>query len=619
MGLSFVLVQFLSALSHAVLLFLIASGLSLVFGVTRIVNFAHGSFCMLGAYLTYSLCRTFLGSQFFYGALILAAAGMGLLGAGIEISLLRKVYKSHQLYQLLVTFALVLILADLVRLAWGPENLLGPEPPGLAGTVMVGAQQFPVFSIAVIVAGLAVSLALWLALHRTRWGLLVRAASQDREMVGILGVDTPWLFTSVFALAAALAGLAGGLLMPGKALSHMMGADLVVDAFGVVVLGGLGSVSGALLASVVVAVAEAFGALAVPQASAIIGPLIMAAALVVRPSGFLGQAEGPSDGQPKAPSQSATPPALSRGWRARSRLGLWVLTALALAALPCFGSHFWQFTVIEVLALGLFAASFQLLLRTGGLLSLGHAAAFGLGAYSVGVLMLRAQMPMLLAYLLAPIATAVFAGIVALICARVAGIYLAMLTLAVAQLLYATAQQWGSLTGGDDGLTQIWPGSWLANPVAYYYFAATVCAACSCFLLAFNRSALSLSLRAARDHAVRATALGINISLHRWLLFVVSWILAGVAGATLVLMRGSVFPGYFAIEKSVEPLIMVLLGGLEATGGALLGATVLKGTELLLARYADYWQLALGSLLLVLVLGFPSGLLSSRKRVDSGE
>src|SRR6202165_1457246 len=212
---SLLVVQLLSGLANAMFLFLIASGLSLIFGVTRIVNFAHGSFYMLAAYLTYSLAAALpLGPGAFYAGALLAAVLVAGLGGLVQILLLRRVYGATALYQLLLTFALVLIAADAVRIFWGADNKTGPAAPGLAGSVPVAGQLFPSYDLAVIAFGPLVALGLWLVFHRTRWGILIRAATQDREMVAALGVDQSRLFTGVFVLGSFLAGLGGALPGP---------------------------------------------------------------------------------------------------------------------------------------------------------------------------------------------------------------------------------------------------------------------------------------------------------------------------------------------------------------------------------------------------------------------
>jgi len=249
-------------------LFLIASGLSLIFGVTRVVNFAHGSFYMLAAYLAYTLAGALpLGGASFYVAVALAALAVGAVGTLVEIALLRRVYRAPELYQLLLTFALVLVVSDVVKLVWGSENKTGPSAPGLTGAVRVAGQLVPTYDLALIALGPCVAAALWWLFYRTRWGVLIRAATLDREMVALLGVDQARLFTGVFALGSLLAGLAGALQLPRVALTTVMDAAIITEAFVVVVVGGMGSVPGALLAAVVIGVIDAFGVLLLPCSS----------------------------------------------------------------------------------------------------------------------------------------------------------------------------------------------------------------------------------------------------------------------------------------------------------------------------------------------------------------
>jgi branched-chain amino acid transport system permease protein len=289
---SLLLVQLLSGLANAMFLFLIASGLSLIFGVTRIVNFAHGSFYMLAAYLTYSLAAMLPGGPAaFYLAALLAALLVAGLGGLVEMLLLRRVYRAPELYQLLLTFALVLVVADAVRYLWGADNKTGPPAPGLAGSVPILGQLFPTYDLAVIVFGPLVALGLWLLFHRTRWGILIRAATQDREMVAALGVDQSRLFTSVFVLGSFLAGLGGALQVPRLALTTVMDTSIIVEAFVVVVIGGMGSVWGALLASLLIGVLNAYGVLLLPKISIVLIFVVMAVVLVVRPWGLLGRPE----------------------------------------------------------------------------------------------------------------------------------------------------------------------------------------------------------------------------------------------------------------------------------------------------------------------------------------
>jgi len=277
--------QVLAGVSNGMLLFLISAGLSLIFGVSRIVNFAHGSLYMLGMYAAVWLA----GRIGFWAAVPLAALAVGALGACIEMLLLRRIYRAPELLQLLATFALVLLVRDFALWAWGPEDLLGPRAPGFAGAVEIAGHAFPQYDLLLIVVGPLVLAALHLILTRTRWGVLVRAATQDREMAGALGVNQRWLFTGVFTLGAALAGLGGALAIPREPASLAVDLALISDAFVVVVVGGLGSITGAFVAALLIGVADTACKYWVPQFGAFFIYTATVAILLWRPMGLFGR------------------------------------------------------------------------------------------------------------------------------------------------------------------------------------------------------------------------------------------------------------------------------------------------------------------------------------------
>ena len=588
-------------------LFLIASGLSLIFGVTRIVNFAHGSFYMLAAYLTYSLTAMLpLGPASFYVAVALAAALTGVVGLVVEVGLLRRVYRAPELYQLLATFALVLVVSDVVAFVWGRENKTGPSAPGLAGSVRILGQLFPSYDLALIAVGLIAALALWWLFHRTRWGVLIRAATLDREMVAVLGVDQRKLFTSVFVLGSALAGLGGALQVPRQALTNVMDTTIITEAFVVVVIGGMGSLPGALLAAVLIGVVDALGVLWLPQASLVMTFVVMAVVLIARPWGLLGRPETQLRGPTGAPAAEIV---LDRRWA--------FVALVLLVVAPWVLPRFWVLVLVEILVFALFAASLHLLMGTGGMVSFGHAVTFGLGAYAAALLVLRVKAPMLLAFAAAPVAAALGATLIGFFAVRLSSIYFAMLTLAFCQIAFAIVHQWYDVTGGDNGLLGVWPPRWLADPVRYYYLALVACAGGIALLAVAGRAPFGLTLRAIRDHARRAEASGIDVRRHQWLAFVLAGFLGGLAGATFVFLKGSVFPNYLTVATSVQPLVMVLLGGVGALAGAPIGAALYTLLDTLVTKYTEYWQFVVGAILLVLVVAFPRGivgLLAERRR-----
>src|SRR5574340_990768 len=292
--------QLLNGLAGASSLFLVAAGLSLIFGVTRVVNCAHGSFYMLGVYLAYTVAGRLGATTGFWSALPLAAVAVAALGALVEVALLRRIYRAPELFQLLATFALVLVIKDAALWIWGPEDLLGPRAPGLAGSVAILGRRFPQYDLLLIAAGPLVLAAITRLLTRTRWGTLVRAATQDREMVAALGVDQARLFTTVFALGAGLAGLGGALQLPREPAALNLDLLVIADAFVVVVVGGMGSIPGAYVAALLIAEIKAvcvgIGTVSLggvdfnfSKLTLVVEFLVMAVVLVWRPWGLMGR------------------------------------------------------------------------------------------------------------------------------------------------------------------------------------------------------------------------------------------------------------------------------------------------------------------------------------------
>ena len=285
-------VQVMSGLSVGMFLFLVSVGMSLIFGVTRIVNLAHGSFYMVSAYLMVTLVEWLPeGAAGFWISLILAPIGVAILGGVIEVTLLRRIYHRDPMMQLILTFGLILIIGTLVLLVWGPDNKSVSRPEALAGSVRIFGQPFPSYYLLVLGLAPVVAVGLWLVFYRTRWGMLVRAATVDREMLGALGVNVSTLYTEVFVFGSWLAGLGGALAAPTVAVALGMDADVLINAFVVVVIGGLGSFAGTLISALLVGELQSFGILIFPAVSIVLLFAIMAVVLIVRPWGLLGRPE----------------------------------------------------------------------------------------------------------------------------------------------------------------------------------------------------------------------------------------------------------------------------------------------------------------------------------------
>ena len=626
------LVQAINGLASASSLFLVAAGLSLIFGVTRIVNFAHGSFFMLGVYVAYSLVSfaapavsaalsVVLGdaasqTAAYFLMLLCAALVTGALGALVEVLLLRRIYQAPELFQLLATFALVLVIQDGTLWLWGAEDLLGPRAPGLSGAVDILGRRFPTYDLFLMAIGPLVLAVLWWCLQRTRFGMLVRAATQDRDMLDALGVNPRHLFTAVFALGCALAGLGGALQLPREPAHLGLDMATIGDAFVVVVVGGMGSIPGAFVAALLIAEIKALCiavgtvdilgvSFAFSKLTLVAEFLVMAAVLMVRPWGLLGKPQS----APRARSEQDTPFALG-GLRTQVA---WLLVGAALLSLPLFSadSPYTLVLGIDLAVAALFAASLHFIMGPAGMHSFGHAAYFGVGAYAAALLVLRAGVSSEAALVLAPLVSAMVAAPIAWFAVRLSGVYLAMLTLAFAQIVWSICFQWDDFTGGSNGLTGVWPSAVWQDKAAYYWLTLTLVGLGVYALRRVLMSPLGYALRASRDSVGRAEAMGLNVAHVQWLGFVLAAGFAGLAGAMFAFSKGSISPDVLGVGKSVDGLIMVLLGGIHTLVGPLVGAVTFTALQDSLSRSTNYWRAVLGGSMLLLVLVFPQGIAGS--------
>jgi branched-chain amino acid transport system permease protein len=609
--LSAIFVQLLNGLAAASSLFLVAAGLSLIFGVTRIVNFAHGSLYMLGTYTAYSLVQAFGGGiAGFWGGVLAAGLLVGAFGALVERLLLSRLYHAPELLQLLATFALVLIIGDFALWAWGPEDLLGPRAPGMEGALAIAGRRVPEYDLFLILLGPVVLGLLWLLLTRTRWGTLVRAATEDREMAGALGVNQAWLFTSVFALGSFLAGLGGAIQIPREPAVLTMDLTILADVFVVVVVGGMGSIPGAFLAAVIIGVLKAmcigignvsvFGIdFSFSKLTLVVEFIVMAVVLVIRPWGLFGRQQGvPRGAAAVEPPLQFPSPAMLKGL---------VAGLLVLALLPLASDRYTLVLATDILVFALFAVSLHFIMGPAGMHSFGHAAYFGLGAYGAALLFKHA-LPMEAALLLAPLVGGLGALAFGWFCVRLSGVYLAMLTLAFAQIAWSVVYQWDDFTGGSNGLVGVWPAPWLASKTAFYYLALLLCAGGTLLLWRIVYSPFGYALRAGRDSPLRADAIGIDLRHQQWLGFALAGMFAGLAGALFAFSKGSISPDTLSIPRSVDGLVMVLMGGIQTLTGAVAGAAAFTWLQDSISRQTEFWRALLGGIILLLVLAFPQGI-----------
>ena len=604
----FFVAQLLTGLANAGALFLVASGLSIIFGVTRVVNFAHGSFYMLGAYIACTLMGLLPGAVGFWGSIVLTGLAVGLIGLVVEIVVLKPIYRSPELYQLVATFGVILVVQDATKYIWGPEDLIGPRAPGLDGTVMVLGQAVPTYDLVLIALSLVVLAGLWALFNRTRAGILIRAATQDREMVGALGVNQAVLFTGVFFLGSLLAGIGGASQLPKGGANLTMDLNVIASVFVVVVIGGMGSIFGAFVAAVLVSELQVFGVRLLPQSTLVLMFVVMAIVLVLRPQGLFGR----PDATPYRRGSAAPP----KPFRPMGLTGKLVAAAilLVLALIPLSNNSYLVYLLSDIVILCLFAASLHYILGVGGMVSFGHAAFYGGGAYVAALFVEYLHTPMELAIALAPLGAGFAALIVGWFCVRLTGVYFAMLTLAFSQVIWSIVYQWTGVTGGSDGILNIWPSDWASSPVVYYYIVLVVGAGGIILLRAMAHTPFGYALRGTRDSTLRAEAIGISVRHVQLASFAFAGAMAGLAGGLFVFAKGSIFPTELSIDRSFDALIMVFLGGVQSLSGPIAGASAFTLLQDWLASFT-YWRFGLGLLIILIVVLSPQGIVGFGDRI----
>ena len=390
----------------------------------------------------------------------------------------------------------------------------------------------------------------------------------------------------------------------------------ISDAFVVVVVGGMGSISGAYLAAVIIAEVKAicigigvvdFGFVSVnfSKFTLVAEFLVMAAVLIARPYGLLGRAQGAvrSVAEPENPIRPAGPLL-----KALSAAVLALLLSLPLLAQS---NPYLLILGIDVLIAVIFATSLHFIAGPGGMHSFGHAAYFGLGAYAAALLVKWLGVPMGLGLAAAPLVAALGALLFGWFSVRLSGVYLAMLTLAFAQIVWATVFQWQELTGGSNGVIGVWPPPPFDQAWVYFLLTLSLAVIGVLLLRRFLFAPFGYAMRAGRDYALRAEAIGIDVKRVHWLGFAIAGCVCGVAGGLFAFAKGSISPETIHVQRSIDGLVMVLLGGIQTLTGPIVGATVFTTLQDTVMRETQYWRAMLGGIILLLVLAFPAGIVGA--------
>jgi branched-chain amino acid transport system permease protein len=586
---------------------LLSLGLAVIFGMLNIVNFAHGAQYMMGAYISWILL-TYAGVDYWW-SLILSPVVTGLVGILLERVLISRLYDKDHLYGLLVTFGLALIIQGLARIQFGSAGLRYSIPEELTGLWDFGFMILPLYRGWVIGFSLVICSLVWVVIEKTKLGSYLRAATENSILVGAFGINVPLLITLTYSGGVALAAFAGVLAAPIFSVSPNMGVDILNVVFAVVVIGGMGSISGSIVTGIALGLIEALTKYFYPPASNIIIFIVMILVLITRPEGLFGKMGGS-----KAHALLERPDG-ERWWRDLSSITkniAWLLIIVVAIATPFV---VYPVFAMKILCFALFACAFNLLLGFGGLLSFGHAAYFGAAAYIVGYVLKFWGTTPELAVLIAVCCSSVLGFVFGMIAIQRQGVYFAMITLALGQFIYFTCIQL-KVTGGEDGLqavprNKLFGFISLENNFVLYFIILSVTVASILFIYRVIHSPFGQVIKAIRDNEDRAISLGYRVNHFKVALFTLSAAFSGLAGA----LKSLVFEVASLIDvsggTSAEVVMMTLVGGIGTVSGPVIGAIVVTTMEYYLAPFGAWVTVIQGAVFVVCVMIFREGIVGA--------
>jgi branched-chain amino acid transport system permease protein len=599
--------QLLNGLVYGVLLFLMAAGLSLIFGLMNVVSLAHGSFFMLGAFLGLAILKI-TGS--FWVALALAPLAVALLGVVMEVIFLRPLYARGHMDQVLLTFGFTFVFYDLVQTIWGRIVLRLPTPESLQGTVHIGVGVFSAYRLFLIGFGFAIALVLWLVLERSRIGAMVRAGVDNAPMAAGLGGNIPLLFTGIFGFGVALAGLGGVAAGPILGLYPGMDTDILIPAFIVIVIGGMGSLRGAFVGSLLIGIADTFGKAYLQSIALFLIYLAMTVVLLIRPQGLFGIKY--ADAAPSAVARTMMPSTATT-----RTISLVVLAALVI--LPFLLPDYPRALVAEIYIFAIFAMSLDLILGFTGLMSLGHAAFFGLGAYAVAVLGAQFGLNAWIGLAAGVGLAGAGAALIGFFCVRTGGIPFLMLTLAFSQLVFSVALKWRDVTGGSDGMALAEQPSFfgfnLSHSLVMYFMTLILFVAAYLGLRRLIDSPLGHVFVGIRENEPRMAAIGYPTRAYKLLAFTIAGAVAGFAGGLYVIYNGFISSDAMYWTASGDILIMTMLGGAGTLIGPPIGAAVFLLMKNVVSSYSEHWLAIIGIAFICCVMFFPGGIWGSLQKL----
>jgi branched-chain amino acid transport system permease protein len=607
------LTHIVNGLSFGMLLFVLAAGLSLIFGLCRIVNLSHGSFYLLGGYIGFSTVQL---TGNFPLAVLVAMLSMAGLGMVTERYLLRR-FRIKPNAQVLLTFGLIFVFQDLALWIWGGTPVLVKKIPLLTGATNIGGFTYPTYRLLILALGPIILILLWWILVRTRLGIFIRAGVDDGEMANGVGIRMNLLMTVTFGFGTLLTGLAGSIGSPFLGVYPGLDIEVLLFAMAVVIVGGLGSLKGSFLGALLVGLIDSMAKALWPETGMFSMFALMAIVLILKPTGLFGLPLLPSS-QPSAaedifldtPSFTTEDPRASKvrwlGQSARVWVGLAGLLAAGLLCPVILPTYYVRLFTLALIW-SIFAMSLDLILGLGGIVSLGHAVFFGISAYTIGLAARFLTADLFLQIGLALVVTALAALALGWLLLRSRGVYFMMLTIAFSQVFRAIAHSWRSVTGGGDGLSNITRPVWMTSVETFYFLTLLVFIAIFLFLRFFVKSRVGVSLIGIRESEKRMTSLGYNVDGVKLLSFVVSGGLGGIAGLLYVYFNGYASPDYFSVDTSAQAITMIILGGAGTLIGPIIGAFFVVYMQNILSAFMERWTLIIGIMFVLVVICAPAG------------
>jgi branched-chain amino acid transport system permease protein len=588
---------------------MLSLGLAIIFGLLNTINVAQGDFYMVGAFGAVLLFDYF-GLSYWY-ALLLAPLGVALLAVVFERTILKRIYKFGDLAGLMVTLGFGLVLEGIVRQKYGSAGLPYATPAQLGGILDLRFMFLPTYRAWVVAVAIVLCIGILIFIERTKLGSYLRAATENNILVLAFGVNVPRMVTLTYGLGAGLAAFAGVMAAPVYQVNSVMGSNIIISVFAVVIIGGLSSILGSIVAGFSVGIIEALTNVLYPQAANTVVFLMMALVLIFRPAGLFGhvidqiQEEGMSFVGTPAASQHRT----GARWFALVVVVLGIVAPLYIY--PSF--------LMKALCFGLFAAAVGLLFSYAGIVSLGHAAFFGGAAYVTAHAAAVWNLPPEICILLGALTGAVLGAIFGWLGLRCRGVYFAMVTLAFAQMIYFIAWE-APFTHREEGIHGVPRGHLfglidLQQPLAMYYFVFAIAIAGFLLIRRIVHSPFGRVLSAIRDNEPRTISLGYNTRRHKLLAFVISASLAGVAGGVKAIAFQFATLTDVQWLTSGDVLLMVLVGGVGTIWGPWVGAFVLVALEQYLTQFGSWITTIQGVCFIACILVFRMGIVGEVTRL----